>query len=73
MDSWIRTWKNIAAYLGVHPDTAKVWHKQRGMPVYEDPGGVKVALKELLDQWLIEANKIRKVERKRQIGSPRQP
>lgn len=51
-DSEILTgWKAIAGYLGVSIDTARKWHKEKGMPVITKLG-LKIALKEELKQWL---------------------
>ena len=57
MEGWLTGWKAIAKYLGVHEETAMRWAKEEGMPVFDAPGGLKVAISELLDRWLIKSNK----------------
>lgn len=56
---WLTGWKEIARYLGVHEQTAIKWWKHDGMPVFNTPGGLKAAIPELLDRWLIKSNKKR--------------
>lgn len=49
----LRSWKEIAAYLGVTVRTAQLWERQRGLPVRRLPGGrggVSASTVEL-DEW----------------------
>jgi predicted site-specific integrase-resolvase len=44
-------WKAIAEYLGISVDTARKWHREKGMPVITQLG-LKVALVDELKKWL---------------------
>jgi hypothetical protein len=59
-DGWLTGRKAIAAYLGVHPDTVRRWEDEKGLLVFDAPGGYKVGLKHVLDQWLIEYNRLKR-------------
>jgi hypothetical protein len=59
-DPWLTGWKEIAKYLGIHEETAMRWAKEEGMPVFDRHGGLKAAIPELLDLWLIEFTKTTK-------------
>ncbi|HSA96585.1 MAG TPA: hypothetical protein VLJ16_11060 [Acidobacteriota bacterium] len=54
-DSLLRSWKEIAAYLGVDIRTCHRWEDQRGMPVHRIEGAEKkspvFAYKDELDAW----------------------
>ena len=50
-DSWLTGWKEIAAYINKHVDTAIKYHKEYGMPVRRDPGGGAFAFKHEIDYW----------------------
>lgn len=52
-EQFLRSWKEIAAYLGVTVRTAQLWERQRGLPVRRLPGGrggVSASPVEL-DEW----------------------
>ena len=59
-DGWIVGWKDIARYIGCSHRTAKRWHKIHSIPIYRLPSNKPVAVKYMLDQWLIEYNRIKK-------------
>ena len=51
----LRTWKEIAACLGVTVRSVERWEKQAGLPVYRQGGGRKArvyAYSDELQQWL---------------------
>ncbi len=45
-------WKEIAEYLGVHPETARKWAEEEGLPVSKIKGKV-LASKNAIEAWLI--------------------
>lgn len=52
-----RSWKEIAAYLGVDQRTCHRWEKSLGLPIHRVEGGAKgsvFAYKEELDNWILE-------------------
>jgi hypothetical protein len=57
-DSLLRSWKEIAAYLGCDVRTCHRWEDQRGMPVHRAEGSEKkspvFAYKDELDAWFKE-------------------
>lgn len=57
LEGWLVGWRHIAEYLDVSVRTAKRWYYHAGMPVFHAPGGGKAAIPEVLDSWLIKANK----------------
>ena len=59
---WLKGWKSIAAYMGVHVRTAKHYHYQHKMPIHKMPGQASasvIALPAQLDLWLITYSKLR--------------
>lgn len=53
MDSPIlKGWKDIANFLGVHPDTAEKMCEEEGLPVVKIGGGV-FASKNAIHKWII--------------------
>jgi hypothetical protein len=51
----IESWKEIAEYLNCSPRAARVWAKERGLPVHHLPGDKRSrvhAFRPELDQWL---------------------
>ena len=59
MTEWLSGWKAIAKYCGYDVATVLKWHKDHGMPVYDTPTGGKIALKWMLDRWIIHFNRLR--------------
>jgi hypothetical protein len=55
----IKSWKDIASYLGVGIRTAQRWTRERGLPV-KQPGATRrtavLAISDEIDQWLLEAS-----------------
>ena len=52
-----RSWKEIAAYLGVDQRTCHRWEKSLNLPVHRIEGGGKgsvFAYKDELDGWILE-------------------
>ena len=45
-------WKQIGKYIGVHHNTAAVYHQVYGMPVDFTPTGKPCAKIDLIDDWL---------------------
>jgi hypothetical protein len=50
---WLCGWKEIAAFLGVGVETARRWHRERGLPIYRPrrPRGGVQALRAEVDAW----------------------
>ncbi len=48
----LKGWKDIAAFLGVHEDTAKVMYEQDGLPVTKIRGSF-FAAKHIIIAWVI--------------------
>jgi len=72
---WLKGWKSIAAYMGVHVRTAKHYHYQHKMPIHKMPGQASasvIALPAQLDQWLIAYSKQRNdfIEQLRKKNQP---
>lgn len=55
---WLIGWRNIAAYIGVHPRTVRRWTQTGAFPVRVLHNRV-VALPGELDAWLIYATDIK--------------
>lgn len=56
-ENLLRSWKEIAAYLGCDRRTCLRWEKKLGLPVHRIEGGAKSSVfadKEELDRWLME-------------------
>jgi len=71
-DGWIRTWGEIAKYIGTSTKTAKKWAKKYGLPVRRLPGGGVAAIKAELDLWLIKFDEnLEKLKKKGLRGSRR--
>ena len=47
------TWKEIAAYLRVSPDTAQRWHRKYRLPVCRSVGKHVRTSTGLIDRWLL--------------------
>ena len=56
---WVRGWKDIGKHFGVTWQTAREWHKEYGLPVLRTPNGSPIQFPEILDEWLIEFNRIK--------------
>lgn len=57
---WLRGWKEIASYLGVHTRTAKRYFYELSMPVLQYPS--VSALPHEIDIWKIEYDRLKKKE-----------
>lgn len=44
-------WKEIAKHLEVCEKTARIYHKERGLPVFKDPAGHPLIDKKDADGW----------------------
>jgi hypothetical protein len=55
----IKSWKDIASYLGVGIRTAQRWTSERGLPV-KQPGATRstavLAISDEIDRWLVETS-----------------
>src|SRR5678815_655453 len=55
----IKSWKDIASYLGVGIRTAQRWTRERGLPV-KQPGATRrtavLAISDEIDRWLLETS-----------------
>jgi len=55
----IKSWKDIASYLGVGIRTAQRWTRERGLPV-KQPGAARrtavLAISDEIDRWLLETS-----------------
>lgn len=52
----LRSWKDIASYLGVTERTARRWQRERGLPVRKEIGGRRstvFAYRREIDEWLV--------------------
>jgi len=59
-ENLLRSWKEIAAYLGCDRRTCFRWEKKLSLPVHRIEGSAKgsvFAYKEELDQWILERSK----------------
>ena len=76
-DSLLRSWKEIAAYLGCDVRTCHRWEDKRGMPVHRAEGGESkspvFAYKDELDAWFKETfrNHNHLGEKTRKVGKGR--
>ena len=53
-------WKSIAKYLNITVQTAKKWHKVHGLPVIRGPYNVPITFEDLVKEWLLEYDRIKK-------------
>ena len=58
--AWLRGWKMISAYMSCSVKTAKKYYKRYHLTVRRGPGGMPIALKDEVDQWLREFDVRRK-------------
>jgi len=63
---WLFGWKEIGQRLRVNAVTARRWHKKYKMPVVRTPDGRPMQLPEIIDEWIIQYNKIKNARKKNQ-------
>lgn len=49
-------WKPISNYMGVSVQTAKKWHKLKGLPVFRGPNNVPISFADTIREWVIQVD-----------------
>jgi len=59
-DEMLTGWKPIAGFCKISVQTAKKWHKKKGLPVLRGPHNVPISFVSLIREWAMAYDKIRK-------------
>ena len=55
-DEWLVGWRDIGNYIKKSAKTAQRYAKD-GMPFFCDPGGMPIAKKSMIDEYLVDLNR----------------